>query len=44
MSMEMEQVGITLKVDDVGHLQSRDKPFLAANLNGIVTNLTTQEK
>ena len=44
MSMEMEQVGITVKVDEVGHLQSRDKPLLAANLNGIVTNQTTQEK
>ena len=44
MSMEMEQLGITVKVDEVGHLQSRDKPLLAANLNGSVTNLTTQEK
>ena len=44
MSMEMEQVGITVKVDEVGHLLSRDKPLLAANLNGSVTNLTTQEK
>ena len=41
---EMEQVGITVKVDEVGLLQSKDKPFLAASLDGIVTNLTTQEK
>ena len=41
---EMEQEGITVKVDEVGLLQSKDKPFLAASLDGIVTNLTTQEK
>ena len=37
---EMEQEGITVKVDEVGLLQSKDKPFLAASLDGIVTNLT----
>ena len=40
----MEQEGITVKVDEVGLLQSKDEPFLAASLDGIVTNLITQEK
>ena len=31
-------------MDEVGLLQSKDKPFLAASLDGIVTNRTTQEK
>ena len=31
-------------MDECGLLQSKDKPFLAASLDGIVTNLTTQEK
>ena len=30
---EMEQEGITVKVDEVGLLQSKDKPFLAASLD-----------
>ena len=37
---EMQQEGITVKVDEVGLLQSKDKPFLVASLDGIVTNLT----
>ena len=39
----MEQEGITVKVDEVGLLRSKDEPFLAASLDGIVTNLITQE-
>ena len=30
---EMEQEGITVKVDEVGLLQSKDKPFLSASLD-----------
>lgn len=38
---EMEEEGITVMVDEVGLLQSKEKPFLAASLDRIVTNLVT---
>ena len=36
--------GINVKVEDVGLLMSKEKPFLAASLDRIITNLTSNEK
>ncbi|XP_078372649.1 uncharacterized protein LOC144656291 [Oculina patagonica] len=41
---EMAKEGVTVKVEEVGLLQSKEKPFLAASLDRIVTNLITKEK
>lgn len=41
---EMTKEGIIVKVEEVGLLQSKEKPFLAASLDRIVTNLVTKEK
>ena len=41
---DMSEKGITVKVDEVGLLQSKEKPFLAASLDRIVTNVLTNEK
>ena len=41
---DMLEKGITVKVDEVGLLQSKQKPFLAASLDRIITNVVTNEK
>ena len=41
---EMAGKGITVKVDEVGLLQSKEKPFLAASLDRIIINVATNEK
>lgn len=41
---EMQQQGFNLKVDEVGLLLSREKPYLGASLDRIVTNMGTNEK
>ena len=41
---EMEREGVSVKVDEVGLLLSKDQPFLGASLDRIVTNLNTNEK
>ena len=41
---DMAEKGITVKVDEVGLLQSKEKPFLAASLDRIITNVATNEK
>ena len=41
---EMQQQGFNLKVDEVGLLLSREKPYLGASLDRIVTNMDTNEK
>ena len=41
---EMEKEGINVKVEEVGLLLSKEKPFLGASLDRIVTKLTTNEK
>ena len=40
---EMQSEGINVKVEDVG-LMSKEKPFLAASLDRIITNQTANEK
>ena len=40
----MSEKGITVKIDEVGLLQSKEKPFLAASLDRIITNVVTNEK
>ena len=40
---EMQSQGINVKVEDVGLLMSKEKPFLAASLVRIITNLTANE-
>lgn len=40
---EMEQERISVKVDKSGLLQTKKKPFLAASLDRIITNLKTKE-
>ena len=41
---DMSEKGTTVKVDEVGLLQSKEKPFLAASLDRIITNVVTNEK
>ena len=41
---DMSEKGITVKVDEVGLLQSKETPFLAASLDRILTNVVTNEK
>ena len=40
----MQSQGINVKVEDVGLLMSMEKPFLAASLDRIITNLTANGK
>ena len=40
----MQLQGINVKVEDVGLLMSMEKPFLAASLDRIITNLTANGK
>ena len=40
----MQSQGINVKVEDVGLLMSKEKPFLAASLDRIITNQTANEK
>jgi len=41
---DMSEKGITVKVDEVRLLQSKEKPFLAASLDRIVTSILTNGK
>ena len=41
---EMQSEGINVKVEDVGLLMSKEKPFFAASLDRIITNQTANEK
>ena len=41
---EMELQGISVRVDEVGLLVSKEKPFLAASIDRTITNLATKEK
>ena len=41
---EMQSQEINVKVEDVGLVMSKEKPFLAASLDRIITNLTANEK
>ena len=42
--IDMAEEGITVKVGEVGLLQSTEKPFLAASLDRVITNVATNEK
>ena len=41
---EMQQQGFNLKVDEVGLLVSKKKPYLGASLDRIVTNMDQNSK